>query len=221
MTRRHRTRASFRRRRPSVAPRACVLLVCEGKETEPNYFESLQKELRLTTVEVEIVGQGAAPKTVVKKAVELVKKRRQAVSRGLDAFKYDHVWCVFDVEQQGKNPSLKPALDQAVANGVDVALSNPCFEYWFLIHFTKCGKALVNGKGVLRELKKHLPGYAKSQDVFARIWPDVDHAIEQAKAMGDSHRRARTPRTEMDPSTEVYKLVELLQTIRQTPARPA
>ena len=218
MTRRQRSRESFRRRRPSVAPRACVLLVCEGEKTEPHYFKSLRKELRLTTLEVEIVGQGAAPKTVVKKAVELARARKQEVRLGRDGLNYDYVWCVFDVEQRCKNPSLQPALKQAVDNGVDVALSNPCFEYWFLIHFTECGKAPVNCEGVVRELHKHLPNYAKAQDVFGRLWPGVDNAIRRAKAREDSHCRAGTSRIEMDPSTEVYRVVELL---RKTVARPS
>lgn len=212
-----RSRNSYRRRPPSVEPRACVLLVCEGKKTEPNYFKSLRKELRLTTVEVKIVGQGAAPKTVVKKAVELARDRKQEVHRGRDGIEYDHVWCVFDVEQTHQNPSLPAALDQAAATGIDVALSNPCFEYWFLLHFTNCGQLLSNCKGVLLELKKHLPNYEKAQDVFETLWPRVDDAIRRAKAREKSHVRAGTPRSKMDSSTEVYKVVELL---RETVVRP-
>ena len=208
MTRRQRSRESFRRRPPSVEPRACVLLVCEGKKTEPNYFKSLRKELRLTTVEVEVVGQGAAPKTVVKRAVDLLKAGKHD---------YDHVWCIFDVEQRGKNPSIHPALDQAVANGIDVALSNPCFEYWFILHFADCGKQLVGPKGVLHELAKHVPNYSKDWDIFETLWPSVDDAIGRAKAIKKSHEAAGTARHHRDPSTEVDEVVELL---RNTAARP-
>jgi len=194
-----------------------VLLVCEGSKTEPNYFQSLRKKLRLTTVEVKIVGQGAAPRTVVGRAVALLKTRKHEVRRGREDFDYDHVWCIIDVEQPHKNPSLLPALNQASANGVDVALSNPCFEYWFILHFADCGKPLVDQHEVLRELKKHLPNYSKAQDVFETLWPSVDDAIRRAKAMKDSHVRAGTDRTHRDPSTEVDEVVEML---RRTAVRP-
>jgi hypothetical protein len=217
MTRRQRTRESLRRRRPSVAPRACVLIVCEGLETEPRYFKALQKKLRLLPVEIEVVGQGAAPKTVVERAVELLKGRRHEVKRSRADFNYDHVWCVIDAEQQTKNPSLLPALVQAQDNGINVALSNPCFEYWFILHFADSGRPLVDARGVIRELRKHIPGYEKAQDVYETLWPAVDRAAGRSKASADSHERAGTDRHLRDPSTEVHELVELL---RRTAARP-
>jgi len=217
MTRRQRNRGSFRRRPPSIEPRACVLLVCEGSETEPRYFRSLQRKLRLTSVEVEIVGQGAAPKTVVRRAVEMPKTRRQEVKRGREGFNYDHVWCIIDVEHRDRNPSLPAALDQARANKIDVALSKPCFEYWFTLHFADYGKPLIDQDGVLGELKEHIPGYSKGLDVFETIWPSVADAIRRAKVRKDSHVRAGTERHHRDPSTEVDEVVELL---RKTAARP-
>ena len=217
MTRRQRSRESFRRPRPSVEPRACVLLVCEGSKTEPQYFRSLQRQLKLKPVEIEIVGQGAAPITVVQRAVELRDARRHEVRRGRKDFNYDHVWCVIDVEQPHENPSLLQALNQARDNKIDVALSNPCFEYWFILHFAECGRPLIDQDGVVRELTKHIPNYTKAQEVFDALWPRVDHAIRRSKAMKDSHVRAGTDRVHRDPSTEVDEVVELL---RNTVARP-
>ncbi len=216
MTRRQRSRKSFRRRPASVEPRPCVLLVCEGSKTEPKYFESLRKELRLTTVEVKVVGHGEAPKSVVQRAVELLKTRKREARRG-QKLKYDHVWCIIDVEQPHENPSLLPALNQARDNQIDVALSNPCFEYWFILHFADCGRPLIDQDGVVRELKRHIPKYDKAQDVFEQVWASVDQAVRRAKARKDSHVRAGTDRIHRDPSTEVDEVVELL---RNTAARP-
>ena len=211
MTRRQRSRESFRRRPASVEPRACVLLVCEGSKTEPQYFRALQRELKLLPVEIEIVGQGAAPKTVVERAVEMRDTRRHEVRRGWKDFDYDYVWCVIDVEQPHENPSLLPALDQARDNKINVALSNPCFEYWFILHFADCGRQLIDQDGVLHELKKYIQDYSKDQDVFERLWPSVDDAIRRAKKRKDSHVRAGTERHHRDPSTEVDEVVELLR----------
>lgn len=45
---------------------------------------------------------------------------------------YDEYWCVFDVDE---HPKLLDAIALAAANGIKVALSSPCLELWFLIHF--------------------------------------------------------------------------------------
>jgi hypothetical protein len=217
MTRRQRSRESFRRRPASVEPRACVLLVCEGAKTEPLYFRSLRRKLRLKPVEIEIVGQGAAPITVVQRAVEMRDARRHEVRRGRKDFEYDHVCCVIDVEQPHENPSLLPALNQARDNKISVALSNPCFEYWFILHFADYGKPLIDQDGVVRELKRHIPEYDKAQDVFDLVWACVDQAVRRAKAVKKSHEAAGTARHHRDPSTEVDEVVELL---RHTATRP-
>jgi hypothetical protein len=194
-----------------------VLLVCEGSKTEPLYFRALQRELKLLPVEIEIVGQGAAPITVVQRAVEMRKTRTREVRRRRKDLEYDHVWCVIDVEQPHENPSLLPALNQARDNKIDVALSNPCFEYWFILHFAECGRPLIDQDGVVRELKRHIPEYDKAQDVFDQVWASVDQAVRRAKAIKKSHEAAGTARHHRDPSTEVDEVVELL---RHTATRP-
>ena len=41
-------------------------------------------------------------------------------------------WCVIDVDQHA---NLVPAVEKAIANGISVAVSNPCVELWFILHF--------------------------------------------------------------------------------------
>ena len=65
-------------------PRKVFLIICEGEETEPNYFNSLARDLRVNA-QVEVSGVGNDPKTLLRKA-EGYKKRGS----------YDEVWCIFD-----------------------------------------------------------------------------------------------------------------------------
>jgi hypothetical protein len=58
----------------------------------------------------------------------------------------DEVWCVFDVDE---HPKLAEARDQANANGIQLAVSNPCFELWLLLHF--------------QEHRAHAGGHAQGQ----------------------------------------------------------
>ena len=41
------------------------------------------------------------------------------------------IWCVFDFDE---HPNLSQAITEAAQSGIDVAVSNPCFELWLVLH---------------------------------------------------------------------------------------
>ena len=60
---------SLKRRRPSREPKPRFLIVCEGKVTEPGYFNALRHEERCL-LDMEIVPAVGVPMTVVNRAIE-------------------------------------------------------------------------------------------------------------------------------------------------------
>ncbi|MGH3940412.1 MAG: RloB family protein, partial [Pseudonocardiaceae bacterium] len=44
-------------------------------------------------------------------------------------------WCVFDVEWPKNHPNLKQAIQLARDHNIRLAISNPCFELWLILHF--------------------------------------------------------------------------------------
>jgi hypothetical protein len=93
--------SSFERISSQRQPRQCLLIVCEGEETEPIYFEALRRELRLTLVEVQIEAPGSAPITIVDHAVERremqAREAKRTARKGMFGQpSFDEVWCVFD-----------------------------------------------------------------------------------------------------------------------------
>src|ERR1017187_8009342 len=126
-----RKRDSLQRRGPRRQPKQRFLIVCEGTVTEPCYFRDV-RHVERSLIELQIEPR-ATPKTIVERAVELKKQaNRDAKRRADDNLKYDEVWCVFDVDD---HRLIVEAKEQAKANGVEVAISNPCFELWALLHF--------------------------------------------------------------------------------------
>ena len=53
---------------PKREPYDRVLIVCEGKRTEPLYFQGLADRYRLNMTNIVVVGSGSDPRTVVRKA---------------------------------------------------------------------------------------------------------------------------------------------------------
>ena len=119
-------RRQLGRARPKLEPYDRVLIVCEGKRTEPQYFGDLLDRHRLSTANVRVVGRGADPRTVVREAKELQKEEARKGE------KYDRVYCVFDRDEHA---TFDAACDEAGASGICVARSWPCFEFWLRVHF--------------------------------------------------------------------------------------
>src|SRR3546814_12188831 len=47
----------------------------------------------------------------------------------------------------------------------ELAISNPCFEVWVLLHFERSARPFANCQEVIRSLKQHRPEYTKSNKV--------------------------------------------------------
>jgi hypothetical protein len=208
MSPRRRNSDSLKRREASVELRAKVLIVCEGAKTEPNYFKGLRRDLALSAVEVDVCGEdcGSAAKSVVEHAVD--KIAGQKISDP-----YDEVWCVFDVEVPKPDPTLAQALTLAATNGINVALSNPCFEYWYVLHFDKRAPLFQKNADVVKMLEGDLPDYAKgNKNVYDQLKDRTDRAIKQAKQV-IVEKCYGTNLSNCNPSTHVHLVVEYLRKI--------
>ena len=190
-----------------------MLVVCEGAETERNYLESLRTAIGMTRADVDIVGAGAEIIGVVAEAIRLREERAAAAEESNRLAPFDEVWCVVDTERKNDNPSWERGVDRARATGLKLAWSNPCFEFWLLLHFELIGRSF-DGYAVLRPfLSKHIRRYEKSMDCFETLAPRVPTAIENSKQI---HRAQwqHTPRViDCNPGTTVHELVERLMEV--------
>jgi RloB-like protein len=66
---------------PILPEKPTILIVCEGKNTEPSYF----RQFRLASATVKALGLGFNTVSLVESAIDIANKG-----------KYDQVWCVFD-----------------------------------------------------------------------------------------------------------------------------
>lgn len=64
----------------------------------------------------------------------MVNKLRRATDEAKCKL-YDSVWCVLDADKYGDAPEVTAKLiKSAQKHGVKLAISNPCFEVWYLCH---------------------------------------------------------------------------------------
>jgi hypothetical protein len=196
---------ALRRRGPVRDVRTRFLLVCEGDVTEPGYFHDWRTELRTTLVDIEIAREHGVPKSLVEAAAAAQRNARRAAARQQDdSLSYDQVWCVFDIDE---HPRIADAVDQANANGVLLAISNPSFELWALLHFQD-QTAYLDRHEARRLLKGQLPDYDKK--LPANLLPRYEDARRRACWLADDHQRAGSSRMD-NPSSSVWILVDALR----------
>jgi hypothetical protein len=198
-----RNRDSLQRRRARREPKPRFLIVCEGTVTEPCYFRDV-RHVERSLIELQIEPR-ATPKAIVERAAELKKQAdHDAERRTDDNLRYEEVWCVFDIDDHRLIPEAK---DQARANGIELAISNPCFELWALLHFQDQSAHIARGK-VQRLCATCMPGYEKRLD-YETLRPKYPDALHRAQELEKWHDLRST--VGANPSTAVYRLVERIK----------
>ncbi len=193
-------RSDLRRRKAYRDPKPRFLIVCEGTVTEKSYLEGMRIAERLL-VELHFIGNMKPKQAVERAAVEKKESERKAVRDANQ--RYDAVWCVFDIDE---HPMILEAREQARANGIEVAISNPCFELWIYLHFMDQRahihrhKVQSNCRGVLPEYEKRI----NYDDLRVKRQTAIGRARDLDKWQKDRGKEGA------NPSTGVYRLVEAI-----------
>lgn len=192
-----RTRGRSRRTANVRNVRQRFLIVCEGSQTEPNYFRAFQ-----------VPGCIVQVTDTTQRGVRLIE---EAIRHRNDD-EYDQVWCVFDRDDL-RIHQIREAFHLAEREGIRIAFSNQAFELWYLLHFDYHHTAIPRQDYCTR-LQSHLGSYNKnSADLYTTLLRMQRTAITNARRLHQLYH-PWDPAT-ADPSTTVYLLVEELNRHRR------
>jgi RloB-like protein len=158
--------------RKGVSRRArnVVLVVTEG-ETERIYFNGFKRR----DCNVEIKVPSSRPTDALNLVKFCINQMRQI---GIDLEEGDVAICAFDI--LGNDAAhLEEAFCLAESEGIILALSNPCFELWYLLHFRDVDHTL-NCKEAEDLLNKFIKGYRKAEDYSEILNPKQTDAIKRS-----------------------------------------
>lgn len=196
---------SLARRRPTRQPRERFLLLCEGEVTEPGYFKYVRTSLRDTLLAIEISKERGDPLQLVQAAVDRRASAAAEARRARDDnLRFDQVWCVFDVDEHHR---LDESLELAQKQGVRVALSNPSFELWPVLHFAD-HRSFASAASLAESLRQHMPSYDKELDChkLRGKFTDARQRAEDLRRQHDGNGKSATS----NPATDVPLLVTAL-----------
>lgn len=187
---------------PKRLPKRVLRVLTEGQRTEPRYFFAWRE--RYARVRLELADSGMTPDALVRRAREYAKK--QPLKHADRDF--DEIWCVFDTDE---HENLKEALVEAEQGDINVALSNPCFELWLVLH-AKEQTTFINRDDVQRQ--SDTLGLTDRKNIRDSAWETLRTAFEVAKgrarALDERHQGNGSPRG-TNPSTNVWQLVDRLR----------
>lgn len=172
------------------------LLATEGVKTEPAYFSLFRDEQSILHIQC-LKGKNKSSPTHVLKRIKTFLQNQQLKPS-------DEAWLVVDKDQW-----TEQQIDQLYQwtqenDQYFLALSNPKFEYWLLLHYEN-GQAVGSSRECTERLKKWIPDYNKNLDNVKISREQIEAAIQRAKT------RDNPPCKDWPKSfgqTTVYRLVE-------------
>lgn len=219
------------RKKATRQVKAKIYIYCEGEKTEPQYIRAYIQfkhpncaRLKKAEVPVEIKDTSKnTPIQLVNEAIKLVHHKD---------FDGDEVWVVYDRESPQKYSDAlhQKAYSEAINNGVKVALSNVCFEYWLLLHLADSAPAMSNCDSLIASavFKKAFGelGFAK-YDKKGRTSKDISRALMRNDYLDNAKARAQRINQQsllasglneqepykVQPFTNVYELLDAVDRV--------
>ena len=203
-----RKQSTLERPKPSLSIKPTILIVCEGRNTEPSYF----RQFRLSSATIKAIGEGYNTTSLVNRAMQIANRET-----------YDQVWCVFD-KDDFNDMDFNNAIKIANANNLGVAYSNQAFEYWLILHFDDHQGGGMHRKDYDDKINALLKPYNLSYDgknskiiseEFFELLDGVDEKTTKERKQLAIERASRnlnlnnhnTP-AKAESSTTVFRLVE-------------
>ena len=149
------------------------VLSTEGAKTEPSYFTKISEMCGKRIAVRYTRGRGSDPGNV------LQSMKRHLDEKPLDS--RDQAWLVVDRDEWPPREFNQLAAWASGSPKHGLAVSNPCFELWLLLHFTGRPSGQTC-KAVTANLRKHIPSYDKDAKQVKISLEMVMLAIERARA---------------------------------------
>lgn len=177
-----------------------ISIAGEGK-TEEQYFDGISDLENSGLIKIERLEKldESDTKSHPIHVIELLNERKELwEAHGIEP---NELWMVVDRDKQNvSREQLASIIENCKTEGYNLALSNPTFEFWLLLHVTNIDaynhdillanhKASVKSKKrfIEKELSSLLGGYNKNDIRFERFEPGIKNAIQRAKKLSNDN----------------------------------
>ena len=207
----------MRERREAFRDARLIVIASEGKDTERIYFKALAKEYTNPRVHVHILERSENEQNNSSPEHVLKQLNDYKIQYELEAD--DELWLVVDKDRWTDAMLSRVATECSQEVAMHMALSNPCFELWLLLHMEDAASLTTEEKKQWMEnrrksknadpylkvrLRQKMGSYHESDYDAPALIVHVEEAIARAKDL-DNNLTDRWPQT---LGTRVYLLAE-------------
>jgi hypothetical protein len=107
-------------------------------------------------------------------------------------------------------PSVPDAIGKAEANGINLAVSNPCIELWFILHFEDQTTYLARHEAQSRSSEVLGCGKNLTRKAMDRLFAEYETARNRAHALEAKHQGDGSP-ARSNPSSSVRALIDSIR----------
>jgi hypothetical protein len=197
------------RKKATRAGLPTMLIVCEGKETEPNYLRGLCEAHGINRANVTVVpGDGET------NAARLVQKARRRFDTDRD---FDAVFVICDCAGEDladaqilAGRSLRNVSGQPVT--IEMIVSRPSFEFWLLLHFEYASRPFSTATSVIDILQRHITDYDKADRlIFSKVGSGLDRALGNVARLKAELAAVGA----QSPDTDMPNLIQRLNSVKR------
>lgn len=191
------------------------LVVAGGAVTEKQYFKRLAS---IYDVVIEYQQKNESPEHLA----DFARKLKEEDERDISTDCYEKIWVVVDVDDfHGHSQAAKICKD----NGIELIISNPCFEVWLLDHVSVCPPSFTLTSTVeSAAAKAGIVGGNRNKYVNVELIDSehLDAAIRNAERHNTAGNRqgrntlAPHHKQEYAPWTDMPKVIETLKSNKQS-----
>lgn len=194
-------------RRTGLRDAKLIVIASEGQKTEPKYFTDLKDVYTRSGLHVEVLKRSESASSPSHVLAYLNKFKTKYKLR-----RDDELWMVIDVDRWTEY-NLSDVAGKCRDKGFWIAVSNPCFELWLLLHldefdlygYEQKNRLFQNTQRYIEgELRRILGSYNRSNLDTSKFLSHVENAVTRARILDVDHN-SRWPNS---LGTRVYLLVE-------------
>ncbi|AKB71446.1 RloB family protein [Methanosarcina mazei] len=196
-------------------PKGNIYIFCEGEKTERNYFSSFKSKIcrarfsRRKPPQIKVIpSKNCGAPSNVEFVIGYAKSQSLSEKDG------DCLICVIDCDSNQEkdiNKAIKMAKGKEKSQGVkvNICLSNPSFELWYLLHYECCYEKL-DQKTLEQKLRKHIKDYKKNVDYYSFLEDKKSYATSNAQYLKEYHSNndIELLSTKSNPSTMIPFFLE-------------
>ncbi len=210
-----REREELFRESNTIEKEKIIVLAFEGNDTERIYFEELKESVKFNDELIYLHLLKRAKSDTNSAPKHVFNKLKREAKNEYNFAKNDELWMIIDTDRWRNIPEIMQACNDL--KNMFVAVSNPCFEFWLLLHIKNIDECSEKELDLILKNKKVtskkrylevkiadiLGSYNKTNPKPERFLPFIDKAIVQAKKLDNPQ--------ETYPNklgSHIYKLIE-------------